>query len=253
MTSGTWRSVPLVGIKRGLAVGTALLVLGAASLAACSGPTKQKFNTVGSRIEGGESAATAQVALGNRTTPRAAAKLARPTVGSQVSAQRQVVYNGTISVRVADSSIATDQARRLAERAGGYLASETASSGPGHEVRATVRVPSASFDEVLAGLAKLGKVRSRTIKSDDVTAKVVDLDGRLRTTRISAERIRQLLAKATVVTDIVDLEDRLTSRETEIESMAGELEVLKDQVSFSTIDVALGEHIAVKAASVVEQ
>ena len=57
--------------------------------------------------------------------------------------------------------------------------------------------------------AALGVVKARTVDSDDVTDQVVDLKGRLENAEASAKRLRELLAQAEVLDNVVTLEERL--------------------------------------------
>ena len=81
----------------------------------------------------------------------------------------------------------------------------------------------------------------RSLKAQDVTAEVVDVEGRLKNAQASAERLRTLLAEAKNVADVVAVEGELTKRETEIESLQGRLRVLTDQVDLATVTVRLTE------------
>lgn len=164
-----------------------------------------------------------------------------PAVGQQVQADRDVIYTGRLHVRVGDVEKAAERARRLADDAGGYLAKSDAKLDDTQEITVTVRVPSTDFEQVVSNLADLGKVQSRSVDSEDVTDQVVDLEGRLENARTSAARPRELLAKAENVQNVITIEDRLTQRESEIEAISGQLEVVQDQVDLASIRVTLTE------------
>jgi len=157
------------------------------------------------------------------------------------NADREVIYTGTMVIRAGDAPDAADQAKDIADRHDGYLASSTAELEGDREVRVSLRVPSEAFDAVMAELAELGTVESREIDSQDVTDQVVDLQGRLENAQTSADRLRDLLVDAQQITNIITIEERLTQRETEIEALTGQLEVLEDQVTLATVDVTFTE------------
>lgn len=218
-----------------MAGAAALLVLALGVIGGCSGGD-EKFNTVGNAINAADSAAGGSA---EASVPKAAPK--GPAAGSQAAADRDVIYTGTLTVRVGDAPKAADRARAIADDAGGYLADSDADLEGTREVHVTLRVPSDAFEGALADLAELGKVQARKVGSDDVTDQVVDLEGRLENAQASADRLRELLAKAENVQNVVTIEDRLTQRETEIESLTGQLEVVQDQVKLATIRVTLTE------------
>ena len=136
---------------------------------------------------------------------------------------------------------AAEQAQKLADDVDGYLAKQEADLEGDQEVTATLRVPSDDFERVMSDLADLGRVQERNVDSDDVTDQVVDLEGRLANARTSAERLRALLAKAENVPNIIAIEGELTKRETEIEQITGQLQVLQDQVHYATVTVRFTE------------
>ena len=210
----------------------AIAVLVGLGLAGCGGSDKEaKFDRVGSSISGGEGMASQGVAQSSADA------------GSPQEAQpdRDVIYTSDLVVRVSNVSRAAEQARRLADDAGGYIASQSADLEGDHEIRSTLRVPAKNFDGAMADLSALGKVLERNIDSQDVTDQVVDLQGRLRNAEVSSERLRQLLAKAENVANILAIEGELTKRETEIEQLTGQLKVLNNQVDLATIAVRFTE------------
>lgn len=232
---------PMTGRRAAAAAaGLAVVLVAVVGLGACS-DGKAKFNTVGARIS--DKAATAASSSGDAAGGLQAAPSVPkgPAAGSQATANRDVIYRGTLTIQVGDAPKAASAARRVADDAGGYLADQQADLEGTREVRVTLRVPADAFDQVMDDLAGLGSVHARKITSEDVTDQVVDLQGRLENARTSADRLRELLAKAENVQNVIAIEDRLTQRETEIEALSGQLEVVKDQVKLATVTATLTE------------
>jgi hypothetical protein len=220
------------------------LLLVAGVLGACS-KAQDKFSNVSAEVTsssdsggssggGSDAADTARVATG-AALPKGA------NVGSQVADDRDVIYTGTLTVRVTDAEQAAADARDLADAAGGYLASSDAELEGDRQVKVTLRFPAEDFDEVMADVAELGHVDGSKIDSKDVTDQVVDLQGHLENAQTSAKRLRELLAEAQDVQHVIAIEDRLTQREVEIESITGQLEVLQDQVDLATVRATFTE------------
>ncbi|MEZ5181404.1 MAG: DUF4349 domain-containing protein [Acidimicrobiales bacterium] len=207
---------------------SAALLAAGVLVAGCSGGSKERFETVGARIDGGEASTGAGSSADDRATEVTIVPAGQPVEG------RQVTYRATLVVRVADATDAAAEAQSIADDAGGYLARSDASLDDDRQVALTLRLPSAAFDGALDDLAALGDVRERSIDSDDVTDEVVDLRGRLENAQASAQRIRELLAKAEQVQNLIALEDRLTERQTEIEALEGQLAQLDDRVELAT-------------------
>lgn len=156
----------------------------------------------------------------------------------QPAERRDVVYTGDLVVRVESVPRATRDARSIATDQGGFVFGQTTDQ---RETRLTVKVPSDHFDAAVEGMAKLGKELRRNLKAQDVTADVVDVDGRLKTAQASADRLRGLLQAAKTPADVVAVEGELSKRETDIETLQGRLRVLNDQVALATLTVRLTE------------
>ena len=103
----------------------------------------------------------------------------------------------------------------------------------------TVSVPSDKLDAVLGELGSVGKVIRSSSSSQNVGAQIVDAQSRLATMRVSVERVRGFLNKATDLTQVVTLEAELTRRESDLEAMEAQLASLKGSVARSPIQVSL--------------
>jgi hypothetical protein len=101
------------------------------------------------------------------------------------------------------------------------------------------KVPPAAFQRVLDQLAALGTPLEKMVSTNDVTDQVVDLQGRLETAEASAQRLRALFTNAGNVHDVVTIENDLATREAEVESLQGQLRVVKNQVQLATVTLTL--------------
>lgn len=163
-----------------------------------------------------------------------------PVLLGQADAGRKVVYTAELDVRVSSVGKATTAAVEETKRAGGHLFSQTAEKDS-RTADLILKVPSDRFEPLLSAISGLGHVLRRSVKAQDVTAEVVDVEGRLKNAQTSAERLRTLLAESKNVADVVAVEAELTKREADIESLQGRRRVLADQVDLATATVRLTE------------
>lgn len=126
--------------------------------------------------------------------------------------------------------------RGIATAAGGFVSS---ADGGGSQMYITLRVPSAQYDAVLDKLAAIGEVTNRTESSQDVTAEVVDVNSRVDTMTASVARVRELLAQATDIGDVIAIESELATREANLEALQQQQAYLAGQVALSTVSVNL--------------
>jgi hypothetical protein len=157
-------------------------------------------------------------------------------------ADRAVVITGDMYMTVDDPIAAADAAVRLVKAAGGRIdgRAETAPDDyDGGSANLVLRIPSNKLDDVLDDLRELGTVDELRTDSVDVTNRVTDLESRISTLRASTLRIEGLLADATSISDIITLENELTTRQAQLESLEAQQRGLDDQVSLSTIHLSL--------------
>lgn len=162
---------------------------------------------------------------------------------SHRSATAHVIRTASLTVRVEDAPKALDEARTATENAGGYIGDETTRrDGEGHErTRVVLRVPVEKYDAVLTELEGAGKLVARRAKAEDVTDQVVDVESRIKTQRASVARIRELMDRATRLSDVVTLEGELSTRQADLEALLARQESLKDRTGLATITLTLSE------------
>ena len=104
----------------------------------------------------------------------------------------------------------------------------------------TIRIPAGEFEHFTTGVETgIGRIIYKDIDTRDVTEQFIDLESRLLNKRNYLSRYRELLQKAQTIKDILDIEDRIRVIEEEIESKEGRLRYLKDQVSYSTLNLMI--------------
>jgi hypothetical protein len=111
----------------------------------------------------------------------------------------------------------------------------------------TVRVPQEALDRVMQQVAEAGSVRSRTQTSQDVTDDYVDTSSRVKSQRASVERVRDLLARATGIGDVVRLESELARREADLDSLEARLASLDDSTTLASLVVTISRPDAATA------
>ncbi|MEV0255117.1 DUF4349 domain-containing protein [Streptomyces sp. NPDC050732] len=154
-----------------------------------------------------------------------------------------VIRTAKLTVRVKDVPEALDEARRVAEEAGGIVGDEnTSRDGEGRErSRVVLRVPQDEYADTLAALEGTGKLVGRDAKARDVTDQVVDVESRIKSQRASVARVRELMDKATKLSDVVTLEGELSTRQSDLEALLAQQASLKDRTSMATITLSLTE------------
>jgi len=105
----------------------------------------------------------------------------------------------------------------------------------------TLRVPVARFDQVNRELSAIAQVTHFTTASEDVTQLFADMQGRLRIREEEERRLQAMRDLATSLTDILRLEQELTTLRLHIDHYRRRMTEIDELASFSTIHVALRE------------
>ena len=157
-------------------------------------------------------------------------------------ADRSVITTGWVSITVEDPVATAEEASALAVQAGGRVDNRTESPGTDSQppsASLTLRIPSDELDGFVDELRELGTVNSVSMNASDVTQQRQDLDARIDALTASTDRLRELLATATSIADLIAIESELTTRQAELDSLTQQRDWLVDQVDFSTITVDL--------------
>lgn len=150
---------------------------------------------------------------------------------------RLLVRTASSIVAVPSVSEAVAAATAATERLGGHVrGSHTEKDAP---ARLEIRVPSGKLSEALDAFAALGEEHSRTLSASDVTEAVADAEAELANKRALRDRLRALLARAKDVQEVLAVEQELTRLQTQIDSLEGRLERLREDVALSAISLTL--------------
>lgn len=153
-----------------------------------------------------------------------------------------LIRTATVELRSDDVGADRAEVRRVLDRHAGTLSEQetyTDSDGEAESARLVLRVPVAAFDTVVTELETVAELSATTTTTEDVTSQLSDTTVRIAAQRASLERIRALLARATTIGEIVDIEAQLTQRQADLDSLLQREAHLSDQSSFSTITVHL--------------
>ncbi len=159
-----------------------------------------------------------------------------------------IIRRGDVSIRVDTLEAAVAAVRRLAGSLGGYIGDVSMSAGEYEVRRATlvVRIPTARFDDAMAGMSPLGRVEHSSVSAEDVGEEFVDVQARITTGRRLESRLVELLATRTgKLEEVLQVERELARVRGEIERYEGRARFLSARVATSTIAVTVSERAPV--------
>lgn len=124
---------------------------------------------------------------------------------------------------------------------GGYIEEQELYNGSAyssHRSRSanlTVRVPAENLNGFVENVKGVSNVVTYNESTENVTLTYVSTESRMKALEVEQERLLELLAKAENMTDLLEIEARLTDVRYELENVTSRLRVLSNQVDYATI------------------
>ena len=169
-------------------------------------------------------------------------KAAQPA--SLALSDRAVIRTASITVLADDVAAARGELLAITDVLGGYVADERSEADRGGRLRSaelTLQVPTDDLDTALERIAGVGTEISRSQTTEDVTEQVVDVDSRVNSAEAALRRVRLLLGQAKSLGDVIRLEQVLSSRQADLESLLAQQESLAAVTSMATLRVSVSE------------
>ena len=105
----------------------------------------------------------------------------------------------------------------------------------------TLRVPADKLPELIATVEEAGNVVSSSRSTEDVTLQYVDTESRITALKTEQARLLELMEQAETMSDLLEIESRLTEVRGDLERYTSQLKVLSNQVDYATVSLSLSE------------
>lgn len=163
----------------------------------------------------------------------------------------KIVRTGSLQLSVTDTDQALLGARDAIRGLGGYIAgSQQRRMDDQIVATVTYRIPVARWEDALDAIRRLGTEVAEQTDATEVTGQLVDLDARIRNLRASETALVGYVEKAPKVSDLLEIQSRLTDTRGEIERLSAQQATLADQAALGTLTVTMGtEVVAVTEAA----
>ena len=155
----------------------------------------------------------------------------------------KIIYTAYINMETTQFDESVRQIEELAKKNNAYFEMAGVSSASTYYRSASyvVRVPADQLDSFLEGAQGICTVTSLQKYAEDVSESYFDVETRLETAKIKLARLRELLAAASDMQDIITLENEISSTQYQIDSLTGTLNHYDSQISYSTVSIDLRE------------
>jgi hypothetical protein len=155
--------------------------------------------------------------------------------------ERKIVKNGDISFETNDIAATRRKILATLKSLGGYVDDDKESTDNEEnrkDYTLNISIPANNFDKLLSFVSSSAdKIDSKNISITDVTTNYIDITTRLANKKILENRYLDLLKKASKISDLLEIENKLTEIRSDIESTQGRLNYLNKQVLYSSLNI----------------
>lgn len=164
-----------------------------------------------------------------------------------VPAERKWIITMDISAETEDLDGLLEALNQEIAALGGYVEGQNIHNGSAYATRRyrsaslTVRIPAADVDKFADNVAGIANVVRSNKNLEDITLTYVSTESRVKALQVEEARLLELLAQADTMSDLLEIEGRLTDVRYELENYTSRLRVYDNQVDFATIYLDLEE------------
>ena len=130
----------------------------------------------------------------------------------------------------------------------GYVEDQSVNNGSAYQssrryrsANLTIRIPADSIDGFLQDVGGIANIVRQNKSIEDVTLNYVATESRLKALETEEARLLELLAQAENMSDLLEIEARLSEVRSELENYASQKRLYDNQIDYATVYLAIEE------------
>ncbi len=161
--------------------------------------------------------------------------------------QRKWIITMDITAETEDLDALMETLRQEIAELNGYVEDQNIYNGSAYAARRyrsaslTVRIPAADVDKFADNMAGMANVVRSNKNLEDITLTYVSTESRVQALETEQARLLELMEQADNMSDLLEIEARLTDVRYELERYASRLKVYDNQVDYATVYLNLEE------------
>lgn len=167
------------------------------------------------------------------------------TASISLPENRKWVITMNLSAETENLDDALEQLTEKITASGGYVESQSYNGSARNSSRRsayiTVRVPTDQLDGFVENVSGMTNVVSSSRYVEDITLSYTDTEGRVNALKTEEARLLELMEQAETVSDLLDIEERLTEVRYQLENYTSTLRRYDNQVDYATVSLSLSE------------
>lgn len=170
---------------------------------------------------------------------------AADTASIPLPENRKWVITMNLSAETENLDDALTQLTEKITQSGGYVESQSYNGNARNSSRRsayiTVRVPTDQLDGFVENVSGMTNVVSSSRYVEDITLSYTDTEGRVNALKTEEARLLELMEQAETMSDLLDIEERLTEVRYQLENYTSTLRRYDNQVDYATVSLSLSE------------
>ena len=163
-------------------------------------------------------------------------------MNGQSSPEEKLIHTYYLSVQSTDMDTTLSAIKEKATALGGYIEnSEVNSYEDDSYAYLTLRIPQSSIDDFVDVVNESGNVIHQSDNIDNKTAEYIDYSAKLKALDDEIKRLEALADQTQNISELLEIENTLTSLRAQKDSAQGQLNYIDDKVNFATVNIDLSE------------
>ncbi|MBQ5310874.1 MAG: DUF4349 domain-containing protein [Oscillospiraceae bacterium] len=170
-----------------------------------------------------------------------------------VLTSQKMVYTGSVELETLEYDNAASAIRNNVDSYGGFIESSSESNRnkkwyfedqvyeTDRLLSITVRIPSEHFNEFLSGLSSYGQVMNQSTNAENISRQYADNQAEIAALEKEQERLLQMMDAADTIEEMIRVEDRLTTVQSQLNKYKSTLSAMDADVQFSRISITVTE------------
>ncbi len=167
--------------------------------------------------------------------------------GATVQTNQKLIRKVNINAETEDLEALLPNLLEQVAKLGGYVENQELYNGSSYSsyrhrsANLTIRIPAQNLDGFIQQVKDVSNVVSYNESQEDVTLTYVSTESRIKALETEQDRLLELLAKAENMSDLLEIEARLTDVRYELEKVTSQLLVLANKVDYATVNLYIDQ------------
>lgn len=158
---------------------------------------------------------------------------------------RKLIRRISMDLQTRELDVLLDTIDEKVTALGGYVETSKTNMGNSNtdvrQATLTIRIPAEKLEAFTKHVASISNVTASSESAEDITLSYVATESRQKALQAEENRLLALIDKAANLTELLQLEKRLTEIRTELEQVTSQLKVYDNLVDYSTVQLDINE------------